>query len=918
MAYNSIVSASILTTKLHFPSYRAGLVSRPHLVDRLHAGLSRRLTLISAPAGYGKTTLISEWIHRIQERSEEDGTTLPECAWLSLDEEDNDPGRFLTYLIAAMSRSEKHDRSVGIEAFGMAQSPQPESHQAVLTSLINDLARVRDGTVLVIDDYHVIDSQAVDSVLLFLLEHKPCSLHLVVLTRSDPPLPLARFRAGNDMTELRAADLRFSIAESTIYLNQLMGLSLRAEDIASLETRTEGWIAGLHLAAVSLQGEKDIQQSPGSFGGTHRFVMDYLLEEVLVRQPKQIQDFLLNTAVLNRLTGALCDVVTGQDDGQSTLEMLERANLFITPLDNERRWYRYHHLFGELLARRREREDPDGCRELHIRAAAWWKENGFRDQAIEHAIRATDHEWAATMMEDHIDDMWQRGEGVRAWRWLSRLPEEVSDSKPLLCVMRGYYLECRGERAKAEHCLRIADKLMESATSGDRHSQADQLIGRAATIRALIGSNRGDLVAIVEHAQRALDYLPPRDSVWRALAAITLGDLYSFTGDMKASHRARSEAVEACKIAGNDYFTMTAIAKLSSTLREQGLLRKTVKVCLDQLSVATKIGLSNSRVAGLLMTVAGEALAEMNNLDQALMHARKGVALVEQGENLTILCWCYLFLIKTLYACSDFAGVEETVQRIAKIAADAEIPPWIMPQAQAWQARVWVSQGNVEPAVRWMESLEFDIGELPDDTGYFLLIEAIVAARVLAAQGRLSDASGLLGRLLASASKHDRVTRAIEILALLALTRQEDGDRSGAREALRQALALAKPEGFVRVFVDEGPPMAGLLYEAAGGGADSSYARTLLAAFPAAIAEEKETPGAIASNSALIEPLSERELDVLRLIGEGLTNQQIGTKLFISVYTVKAHARSVYAKLDSHTRTQAVNRARGLGVLPPV
>ena len=893
MAYNPDVSSSILTTKLHLPSYRTGLVSRPRLVDLLNAGLERRLTLISAPAGYGKTTSVSEWI-------QETGEVF---AWLSLDEEDNDPGRFLTYLIAAFYRSDELGRSVGIEAAAMSQSPQPESHQTILTSLINDLAGVHNRMVLVIDDYHLIDSSAVDSIMVFLLEHKPSSLHVVILTRSDPSLPLARLRAGNDMTELRAADLRFSITESATYLNQVMGLSLGDDDIAALESRTEGWIAGLHLAAVSLQGEEDVTKTLESFGGTHRFVTDYLIEEVLVRQPRQVQDFLLSTALLNRLTGPLCDVVTGQDNGQDTLEMLERANLFITSLDNERRWYRYHHLFGELLARRQQRDDPDRCRELHIRAAVWWQENGFRDQAIEHAIRGADHRWAAEMMEDHIDDMWRHGEGVRAWRWLNRLPEDVSNSKPLLCVMRAYYLDCRGEHEKAERCLEIADTLIGS--------------GRTATIRALIASNRGDLGAMMTHARYALDHLPPRDSVWRALAAITLGDLYSFMGDMKASYRARSEAVDACNTAGNDYFTMTAIAKLASTVREQGRLRKTVGLCLDQLEIAAERGLSDSRVAGLLMATAGEALAEMNDLDAALMHGRNGVEIVERGENLTILCWCYLFLIRILYARSDFGGVEEIVLRISKIAVKADVPPWIMPQTRAWQARVWIMQGKLEPAISWMQELTFNIGDLPEDPGYFPLVEALVAARVLIAQGELQEAAGLLERLKTSASKHDRTARVIEILALSALLRQKDGDTDGALALLAQALALAEPEGFVRTFVDEGPPMAHLLYESAGAGAGSGYARALLAAFPAAVKEEREAPAVAASNTALIEPLSDRELDVLRLIGEGLTNQQIGAKLFISVYTVKAHVRNLFAKLDSHTRTQAVSRARGLGVLPP-
>ena len=534
---------SLLATKLYIPPVRRGLVARPRLIERLNAGLwardafSRALTLVSAPAGFGKTTLVSEWVHEVGAHGDAplDGA-VPSIgvAWLSLDEGDNDLARFLGYLIAALRTV---DAGLGKGVLSALQSPQPPPAEAVLISLINEVVALPDtpeakqrNIILVLDDYHLIDAQPIHDALTFLLEHLPPRLHLVIASREDPRLPLARLRARRQLIELRASDLRFSSAEIAEFLNQVMGLDLSAEDISALEGRTEGWITGLHLAAISMQGRHDVSGFINSFTGSHRYVLDYLLEEVLEGQPESVQTFLLQTAILDRLTGPLCDAVrfgsaeppssstenavrfgfaeppAGQDNGQATLEMLERANLFIVPLDQERRWYRYHHLFSDLLRRRLDQSLPDSKPGLHRRASAWYEQNGFADEAIDHALRAADFERTARLIEEHVDAIWQSGEHTKLWRWLEALPAELLCSRPHLCVFYAWNLYVRGRLDAAERSLQAAEQALDAGTDLGEQGQAPdpdrkQVRGRIAVIRALLAFFRGDVPAIIQHAR---------------------------------------------------------------------------------------------------------------------------------------------------------------------------------------------------------------------------------------------------------------------------------------------------------------------------------------------------------------------------------------------------------------------------------
>jgi LuxR family maltose regulon positive regulatory protein len=918
----------LLKTKLYIPPPRSELVPRPRLIERLNAGLDRKLTLVSAPAGFGKTTLLSEWVQAMG------GATPPiAIAWLSLDEGDNDPIRFLVYVIAALQTIRT---DIGKGALSALQSPQRPPAEVILTVLINEIAAVPDRIVLVFDDYHLVEAPSVHDAVSFLLRHLPPQMHLIIATREDPPLPLAHLRARGQLAELRAADLRFTSSEAAEFLNQVMGLDLSGEDVAALETRTEGWIVGLRLAAISMQGRKDVTGFIQSFTGSHHFVLDYLVEEVLEQQSENIQTFLLQTAVLDLLTGSLCDTLTGQDNGQATLEALERANLFIIPLDEERRWYRYRRLFCDLLRQRLRQEQPDWIPMLHVRASEWYEQNGFVDEAIAHALRADDFERAAHLIEEQVDALWGRGEHAKLKNWLVKLPTELVFSKPHLSIFHAWFLLSSGQLGAAERSLQAVEHSLDSrpdrATETESQEQNSvtssdrvRLRGRVAAIRAFLASYRADVQGIIQHAHQALEYLSEQDLTWRSITAITLGDAQGFKGDMTAAYEARLEALKACKAAGDIYCILVASNKLAITLRAQGRLKRTIEMCQQQLQLAEQSGISQSVVVGWLLAIWGETLAELNDLDGAVRLAKKGFKLAERSGNLQMLGCGYMCLARILFSRGDLTGAEELTQKMENIGRESNLPPWISDQIAAWQARLWLAQGKLEAASQWMEERGLDIGGEPiplHEIDYFSVFDYQILARILIAQGRLDETARLLQRLLEAAEAGGRTAKMIEILNLQALSLQARGGIDQAIATLEKALTLAEPEGFIRIFVDEGPPMAQLLREAAARGIMPDYTAKLLAIFEGATKDEGRTTRPSAASAAdrppsvLVEPLSERELEVLQLIAEGLTNREIASRLSVSLNTVKVHTRNIYGKLNVHSRTQAIVRSQELGLLP--
>ena len=540
----------ILATKLYLPRLRPNVVSRPRLIERLNEGLHRKLTLIAAPAGFGKTTLVSAWVEGIERPT----------AWLSLDEGDNDPTRFLTYLVAALQTIAAN---IGEGVLGVLQSPQPPPPEAILTALLNEITTLPDNFVLVLDDYHVIDAQAVDIALTYLVEHLPPQMHLVIATREDPQLPLARLRARSQLTELRAADLRFTASEASAFLSQVMGLSLSAEDIAALEDHTEGWIAGLQLAALSMQGHQDVPGFIQAFAGDHRYIVDYLVEEVLERQPEPVRSFLLQTSILDRLHGPLCDAVTGQEGGNARLEALERGNFFVVPLDDKRHWYRYHHLFAEVLSAHLLAEQPDQVATLHRRASAWYEQHGSVADAIRHALAAEDFGRAADLVELAVPAMGRSRQEATVLGWLKALPDELVRARPVLSVHYAGALLLNGELEGVEARLRDAEQWLDTKTDMGElalTSSAELVVvdeeefrglaGNIAVYRAAIALALGDVANTMKYARRALDLVPEDDDHWRGSAAGFLGLAYWTSGDLEAAHRSYAECMARVQRAG--------------------------------------------------------------------------------------------------------------------------------------------------------------------------------------------------------------------------------------------------------------------------------------------------------------------------------------------------------------------------------
>ena len=756
----------LLSTKLFIPSTRQELVTRSRLIEQLNDGLHRKLTLISAPAGFGKTTLVTEWLGNLRSEAKRGSPTQINIAWFSLDEGDNDSTRFLTYFIAALNRVKGIENAIGEGALSMLQAPQPPPIDTILVTLINEIATITSKITLILDDHHLIDAQPVHDAISFLLENMPSQMHLVIATREDPPFPLSRLRARGQLTELRAADLRFTSSEAFEFFNQVMGLNLSTNDINALETRTEGWITGLQLAAISMQGQKDHTSFIESFTGSHRFVLDYLLEEVLEKQPGRVQSFLQQTAILDRMTGSLCDVLTGQDNGQDTLEYLEHSNLFIVSLDEERCWYRYHHLFADLLRQRLSQTRLEQVPVLHRRASQWFEHNGFIDQAIKHALRADDFASAAELIEKHIDSMWGLGQHAILQRWMAALPEKFVLSRPQLCIFHAWYLFTKGQ-------LDAADQVLGSIPESDNQ----ELLGRAAAVQAYVASFRGDIPGIILYARQALEILSEQDLTWRSLAEIVLGDAHLFKSEMAAAYQARIAALETSKASGNVYLNLIANQKLLVVVRQLGQLQRTLEVCEQMMQFANEHGVSETAMVGNMLANWGEALAEINDLDGAISLVRKGIERTERGRDVGILGWSYLCRVRVLFSKGDMQGAEESIRNVEAMFQESTLPLWIANHLAAWKVRLWLARDQLEDASAWVSEKELS----PDiDTTYMGGLLYIALARIHIAQVSSDEAIKVLQVLLRTTEKGGHITRTIEILLLQSLAYQAKGETAQA------------------------------------------------------------------------------------------------------------------------------------------
>ncbi|MEW5869726.1 MAG: LuxR C-terminal-related transcriptional regulator [Chloroflexota bacterium] len=924
-AANAVVQP--LLTKLYIPTPRRKLVERDGLLHALDEGLNQncRLTLVSAPPGYGKTTLVAAWLESL--RQSDPGRKL---AWLTLSEADNEPLQFLGYVIAALQQASPEVGQVTQELLG---APQIPAWQSLQSSLLNEMARCEDRLLLVLDDYHLIQNTSIQEALSFWVDNLPPQCHLVMTTRADPPLPLARWRARGQLNELRQAGLRFTTEETTAFMREVMHLEMAQPDLLALQARTEGWAAGLQLAALAFTSASKRSQSEKtgasqfiqSFSAGDRYILDYLIGEVLEQQPAALQGFLLRTSILERLNSALCAALLGQAwesmrselasslgpggpattwDAQALLEHLESANLFLTHLDDRREWFCYHKLFRDLLLHRLQRQHRDEVAGLHCRAADWYAHNGYVTDALAHWLQAGEIPAAVELVEHNAVLALAHGDTYTLRSWLDALPADQVGQHPWLGIYRAWVLLLSGQVSALE--AHLAD-----FTAPEQVALEDQNIqGHLAAIRAYAALFQPDVPAASALAHQALAQLPPDEAVVRAFVTFTLGGIHLMQDDLDGAVQAFQQAARHAQAAGNVHIAVPALRVLAQFSADQGLLHQAHQICLEALHLATqggkRPGLLGADVLGRLSAI----LYEWNDLQASLEYAQRAVTLGEQWGNLDSQVGSYARLWRVHLALGDETGARQALNQAARMVTEHRLTPGTADNIAYCQVYAWLRQGDLQQVERWARAPgRFDPGQpisYVNEAGYRAL------ARLRLAQGAPDQALQVLERLDRWTQAHNLAGKAIEILLLRALALQAQGQAGPALKALGQALYQAEAEGYRRSFTDEGPELARLLEQALAQQIAPRYAQALLSAFPegALQADVSAAPPA-----AILDPLSQRELEVLALIEQGLSNQQIAERLVISLGTVKAHTASIYRKLGVNSRTQALVQARESGLL---
>ncbi len=931
---------SLVVTKLYIPPSRPNVVARPRLLAQLDEGLraGKPLALLSAPAGFGKTTLITEWVC----------AAAREIAWLSLDEGDNAPLHFLAYLVAALQQADgRIGRSVQalLQPAGLAQTNATALNR-LIAPLIADIAAAGTPLVLVLDDYHFITNDAVHAITRFLLENQPPIMHTVINTREDPPLPLPRLRARNQIVELRERDLRFTAEEAAAFLSQTMRLTLSPQIVEALEARTEGWIAGLQLAALALQDMATRQGSLAdtrtfiaAFSGDNRYVLDYLVAEVLQRQPPAVRDFLRQTVILDRLTAPLCDAVTGRDDSQAMLERLDAANLFLIPLDHRREWYRYHRLFAETL---RPTLPPDKAARLRHHAALWHESQGEMPTAIQHALSgaavADDPAVAHGLLNDaerlirQAADLTLHSGGVAAVRgWLDALPDARVRADSALATTKGWILALTGDvepaeayADAAEACLRATypDAFPDVADKRPRPGKIPTAdLGKLWLLRGYIALGRRNYTRATEHIDAALRLLKKEHAHWRILGLWGMAEAQERTGDIAKAIATLREAQQIGKAgdlaSANQVFAVVVEMSLAAALDSHGKRREAVALCHQAIERYTDAAGQPSPLAGLVFTRMALLHYEANQLEQARQYHEKGQALSEPLAIGSLLMFSLGIAAPVLHACGETEAALDAVQRAQRYASEEALTDahWLA----ATEADLHLRQGDLDFVAQWAETMQLSPEATPD---YLRIEEHMVYARLLLAQGQIADARQWLSRLERFTQERGLGRWLISVYILQALTEAAAGYRPTALERLTRAVKLAAPQDYVRAFLDEDARVLALLPDVKR--AATAFVEQVLAEGGAVRDRPQQTSRqtptrdhnpALSALPALVEPLSERETEVLRFLALGFSNKEIAAKLFIATGTVKQHLKSIYGKLDVHNRTEATHRAGELGLL---
>jgi LuxR family maltose regulon positive regulatory protein len=906
----------LLTTKLHIPQARRDLVPRPRLFARLNQGLSSKLTLVSAPAGFGKTTLVSTWLATRNAQQE-----LPSAAWVALDTGDNDPVRFWRYVITAC---QTFDAAIGQSALALLHTAQQPAWEIVLTMCINDLAQLSGKGILVLEDYHVITAPQIHEMVVFLLDYLPTTLHLIMTTRSDPPLPLARLRAQPDLNELRAADLRFSLSETQTFLQHALSCPLAPEMIERLEARTEGWVTGLRLVALTLQGRPEsapqtMEQLLVTLTGSRRHIFAYFITEVLNAQPASLQEFLLRTSVLSRLTGSLCNAVTGRDDSEMILEQLERANMFLLPLDGSGQWYRYHALFAEAMhheARRRLGEEH--LRALSHMASRWYTQHGWLTEAVEAALAAQDFPGAADLIERSIAPELVQNEYHTLRRWLEHLSEEVLHAHPQLCMIYAMAILFTSDRRAPATMARLQMPLQRAEQHWRAEENAPKL-GEVLAFRSLVTLWQGDQHQAFIVAKQALALLPAGETQWRrmSLDVVSMEELLS--GKLRAARQTITESRALWQAVGNVYGTLAATLTLGEVCARQGELQQAAQLYRQVLTEAEQASMDRhqtlSRIGRARLGLGALAL-EWNDLETAEQHATHAVTIGQQVADEELRVRSSLLLARLKHMRGETA---EAQQLLHTLIAQTPQQRWLslLREVRAYQARLALASGDLVTVERFLTSTQQDdaVARLQQEQ------EALLVARLRIAQGEAEEALRLLEPWRDEAHIQGRTHSALEIMVLQSLAYFVQHDLPRATETLRQALTKAQAEGYQRLFLDEGEAMAALLrvvWREVKEEPLVTYVRTLLRAFVRELSDGAMRPHSNQmalpplESAFLVEPLSPQERRVLRLLTVGLSNAEIARELVVSINTIKTQVQSIYRKLNVHSRQEARDAARHL------